>query len=1818
MADTQLAETLFTAMDKIIYKRIEELPYDKTILATIENIDNAKNGEYIVNDGQTTFKAYSTNTEYSKDDRVYVNIPQGDYKEQKNIIGKYNLSNTNQIPLNYKDPMESLIDMTGNLFYSDKDDFKLIANGTKKDSGIIWSWIADDDDEDPFADFTMLGISAGFRSSVGANRVISEGQYGLKLTVISKQNGNQNESDNSIGYVFYLNSEEFFGDPYNFEVFYKQSKVIDLRQYGIDRIDAMTLSFYQSDNFLDANRKRITPKVIGYDLAVNEINIKIGYNIADYQDKDDTVIIHTIDPKTYIGSISSNIKRKYADRNIESMDQSQIVDFLNEINEKKIVCRWIHKVSENNFICYSENTPIDKLPDGMEIQWYRYKYEELKDDNNIIYSNPPGTFWEEETEYRNSFTYYMTPVYTKHTEKVKVVLWSPSQQYVEEYIIENDNNYVDQTSYTQACLNVLVMLNPFYFCHLINDNEYYKGFLRWQGMINASENVFLNTNNINENTFLSQQKYKIVNQWYEDKLASSNAEDIYRICSIIKGQVNYLIYFLENKSYYTYLDRSFFVTNGATLEEKIAEGQQLLKEFYNEYYLWLDSRDIMVDLQAHNEVYVSKWLEFLQNKDLSQYSINIRAYDQDPANAYHNIVTYLNTILTECNKTASTRDYNKIKDDFKNLINKVNTYEGQLFNYYSDLSNITTNGAVTSNKLLQYNCVKNYNEFLNIYDEKERERKAINYSLKAEAAFFESNELEFLNEDPNAWEEFDTIHNLVLEVDKAGQNGVYKFYTGDGFLTNDVEAQTLRLITAKYVNVYTGQEELDTAEEIIWRFPRSMSMIVKPEEEIEYSLYDKVNWQDFNSTIFANGTYYRYNSAESKYEIATTYSSSEIYYVRNSVQFWVDTARDCYCISRKMPVKNKNKTYYGQEEAASTEIYFRIRNYYMPELMNNKISCTIVRNNKPVTAEASLLFGTQDLNGTDYNFVLQFANNSPFVIFRGDPVPVTAKVFDQDGIEKDVETITYSWYSQGNGGLSLDSSNGTIIPDKNCDDIQKCAHYILKASVNTTVTVGGTEPRLMEISAYLPVIVVKKTIAYSWNANNSVIPPIKAGSGDWPIYRYDGRSSVVYDNSGTNPSYYKDPFNIYILDTINKDVRLVENTTWGTIHTSACERTFTQNNQTVTTFEQRYFPNIDSEHRLVVPQLYMNHNANETVSLTCSLNNEIVFVMPLHVYHQVYSSAYINQWDGELTIDEKNDIIMATMVGAGFKDDQNKFNGILMGYNKDEANQNNLYYNGTGLYGYNAGVKSFGFNINGYGFIGKTGRGQILFDGNNGVIESANYSSSVGGMHINVDEGIIDILGKSPSQSSVFISPGLQGTNRVPFFRVQAAPTHTLINIDANPISNNRADSTYFLKSYSLDDDLQGYGMYLSLSSGVFQTTSEVSNGKHSLVYIAPTEPYFRIDSTNSNTLMYIGNSIYYLKSDNYVTQGNSDAFTGMYINLTSGIIDIRSPYSNGKQSQVHISSGDPYFYVKTDKNTTNDDNPYLICVGASAGYFLKSVNYSTDNKTGCVIDLNNGDIVTYNGLIYGGELRIGDNFYVDSYGNLTATNGEFHGSIYATSGEIGSWTLTDGKLIGGSCILDGSGNTSGDIGGNARSDFVIYCGNFGVASDGTMYGVNAEIIGTIKGIDVTALNAYRITQTSWWDNSTPITYTVLNLTDSTSTPTISGAAANELTLRIANDSYINAVYIPAILVAHNAVRTGQVLVDCQFNAHSLYGLGLAYGGSDETCLVADGDGELIWFPDAEFQAEKRAELKRDLEAEIAALEDRIDSLSWRIGSLGG
>ena len=119
----EAASHLFEAIDLITSKQVNAMNFDKTLICTIESVENAKNGIYRVTDGVSHFKAYSdSEVKYTSGLKVYVQVPNGDMNNQKIIIGKY-VSDTNEyVP--YVSPLNSFIDVTKNII-SDNNQFTM-------------------------------------------------------------------------------------------------------------------------------------------------------------------------------------------------------------------------------------------------------------------------------------------------------------------------------------------------------------------------------------------------------------------------------------------------------------------------------------------------------------------------------------------------------------------------------------------------------------------------------------------------------------------------------------------------------------------------------------------------------------------------------------------------------------------------------------------------------------------------------------------------------------------------------------------------------------------------------------------------------------------------------------------------------------------------------------------------------------------------------------------------------------------------------------------------------------------------------------------------------------------------------------------------------------------------------------------------------------------------------------------------------------------------------------------------------------------------------------------------------------------------------------------------------------------------------------------------------------------------------------------------------------------------------------------------------------------------------------------------------------
>jgi hypothetical protein len=171
-----------------------------------------------------------------------------------------------------------------------------------------------------------------------------------------------------------------------------------------------------------------------------------------------------------------------------------------------------------------------------------------------------------------------------------------------------------------------------------------------------------------------------------------------------------------------------------------------------------------------------------------------------------------------------------------------------------------------------------------------------------------------------------------------------------------------------------------------------------------------------------------------------------------------------------------------------------------------------------------------------------------------------------------------------------------------------------------------------------------------------------------------------------------------------------------------------------------YFNSIKGYYYVKAANMFM-HDIDINITLVAYQQDRPIWGQPLLIYQNQYASSLLNNWGGELKIDEKNNYLLSAMIGAGKKNKDNTFSGVLMGEVGAKTGDTSM---GTiGLYGVHEGEQSFGLKIDGTMFLGKSSCGQIVFDGNRGTIRSGNYiektyNTAGAGMLIDLEEGHID------------------------------------------------------------------------------------------------------------------------------------------------------------------------------------------------------------------------------------------------------------------------------------------------------------------------------------------------------------------------------------------------------------------------------------------------------------------------------------------------
>lgn len=828
---------------------------------------------------------------------------------------------------------------------------------------------------------------------------------------------------------------------------------------------------------------------------------------------------------------------------------------------------------------------------------------------------------------------------------------------------------------------------------------------------------------------------------------------------------------------------------------------------------------------------------------------------------------------------------------------------------------------------------------------------------RATTNFYTSKDLTFTNEILQTQEAIDLIQSLSIEVDRENQEGVYRLYDETNYIINTIEATKDRVLKAQYSSVVTGVKTLDSAEEITWYIPASNTMIHYPIEGKEYSLE--------NEDIFLSEE----KSGRPGY----------VAIIRNGT----DTAEPLDAGLRLIEIEQT----------------FRIKDYYTPTASNNVVYCTIKKNNRIYEASALMLFGTAGSNGTEATLLLKMyedvdgePGDEVSALTVGGSVLIVPELYDYNNEPIKINKVDYSW-KEANGSEAITSeviNNSLRLSATNSDEIENYFYYILQATTTYGIIhdideEGEHTEREVKLSAYLP-IAVRRSDEY---------------------VEIEGATKIIYDFNGNNPRYYKNPYKLYgkMGHQITGAVWVLESIDYiGDVPA------------------RRYYPSLYASGEFMPPKMF--YEGLEPVCVYCKViegdETVIAWTQPLLIIKNKYSSPMLNEWDGNLTIDEKNGTILSAMVGAGVKNDDNTFSGILMGEIGGKVYEDRK--SGIGLYGLDHGEQSYGFNVDGTAFIGKSGKGRINFDGNNGTITSGNYAEPVTdeegnkigeGIKIDLDDSYMNIYGEGGQIK-------INAMNADSLFQIKSTLGNTLMNI-------SDGEGNYYIQSdnfSSLNSDISS-GMKININDGRIDLVGSEDGIRTGDVLINSSgDPYFRIRtmySPDEETLPERKNLLYISKEDLY---------------LQSRDFQIRSGDIPGEGTRIDLADGK----ITSYKFTINAYGSYESTEVDASGKPIQKIGTLTIDSTASRYPLN-----------------INDRFRVDWGGNIKSNY------IEATGGTLGGWYIDSKGIYDYNPTNTGTTNGMALLSSGTANDknLRLAVGSFKITGNNTEFEIEASTSGT-------------------------------------------------------------------------------------------------------------------------------------------------------------
>lgn len=455
--------------------------------------------------------------------------------------------------------------------------------------------------------------------------------------------------------------------------------------------------------------------------------------------------------------------------------------------------------------------------------------------------------------------------------------------------------------------------------------------------------------------------------------------------------------------------------------------------------------------------------------------------------------------------------------------------------------------------------------------------------------------------------------------------------------------------------------------------------------------------------------------------------------------------------------------------------------------------------------------------------------------------------------------------------------------------------------------------------------------------------------------------------------------------------------------------------------------------------------------------------IPIHLMLNRYGQSALNDWDGNsINIDKEGGFILAPQIGAGKKDTENRFTGLLMGQVK-EANQKRA---DIGLIGYHRGERTIHIDSEGgYAIFGKNGPGQIILDpmSGKGMIYSNNFWAGY------YDDNTDTTKNGLPKTNYSYSNNKYNGQKNQNNSNTQEdTDSGMLIDLTTPRIlwgnGNFRVDPNGFIYAKG-GGEIAGWKIdsyKIHSADGSSRTTlgktgmSSVYNDNGEGVTLKP----FKLVNSNGDgyatsnkaAAFWAGTDKFIVAHDGYLKCESATIGSGtkpIFITKSSADGNQSAIYS-GKKSAFNSSNNG--FYIGTDgialgSHNSNGESKFQV---TSSG-----VMYSREGTIGgWTIDRdeiragrNNGGIVLKaNGSMEGGTG--GETWSITQSGTAT-----FNKIIASSSGTIGGWKIDGNKLIGGNVTINSNGDIScsGGNGWYIKNNGSARFGNLSVDTNGNI-----------------------------------------------------------------------------------------------------------------------------------------------------------------------